>query len=89
MKKQNIGLIICAILLVISVFMTGCMEEEVDCNMCGGTGEVRGQECGVCDGTGKETQDSPGFELVGVAGAIGLCIAVIGWRKSRKNKGRK
>ena len=31
----------------------------------------------------KESSDSPGFELFGVALAIGLCITVIGWRKRR------
>lgn len=31
----------------------------------------------------KESNDSPGFELFGVVFAIGLCIAVIGWRKRK------
>jgi len=28
-----------------------------------------------------DSDDSPGFELIGVALAAGLCIAVVGWRK--------
>ena len=32
----------------------------------------------------KDSDDSPGFELIGVVLAIGLCVGVIGWRKRRK-----
>lgn len=31
----------------------------------------------------SESSGSPGFELFGVALAIGLCIAIIGWRRKR------
>ena len=34
----------------------------------------------------KDSDDSPGFELFGLALALGLCIAVIGWRRHKRRE---
>ena len=36
------------------------------------------------DNEKKDSSDSPGFELIGVVLAIGLCVGVIGWRKRKR-----
>ena len=65
------------------------------CKTCGGDGffgEEAGtpitcpdcegsEECQTCGGSGELT---PGFELLGVGIALGLCIGIIGWRRRKK-----
>ena len=69
------------------------------CEHCGGDGivvrtsvgtdtSVREETCPVCDGTGDCQEcggdgQTPGFELFGVALAIGLCVGTMGWRRRK------
>ena len=100
MKKRTkiIGIIIIALLFLIAIYTTGCIGEENcgdcggsgDCQNCGGDGSDWLETCRVCGGSGEceecggDGRTMPGFELIGVALAIALCIGIIGWRKRKR-----
>lgn len=35
------------------------VQEEIDCNTCGGVGEIDGKVCKMCDGYGTILKDYP------------------------------